>query len=314
VLGACGSGRAGTPTSTSASLSGATTATGCGTAASGTSTASATIAGHMRIVIVHVPSGYTGGAKVPLVLNMHGSGATALDQEEFSAMDATADADGFIVAYPQGLIPDGSGYDWNVPGVPLTGGRAVPAGAADDVLFLTRVVGVLEHRYCIDPSRVFATGFSGGGRITSQLACDASGVFAAVAPVSGLRRPTPCPTSRPVPVIAFHGTADPVDPYAGNGEAYWTYSVPIAAQRWAQQDGCAVQATTSRPEAGVTLTAYTGCAGRAEVRLYAVAGEGHEWPGGPAVPRALSRILGPQSDAVDANGTMWAFFEAHPLP
>ena len=103
--------------------------------------------------------------------------------------------------------------------------------APDDVTFLTDLVGVLEHRYCIDSTQVYATGFSGGARMASQLACDASNVFAAVAPVSGLRRPTPCPASRPVPVIAFHGTADPVDPYNGNGQAYWTYSVPQAARR-----------------------------------------------------------------------------------
>jgi poly(3-hydroxybutyrate) depolymerase len=30
-------------------------------------------------------------------LNLHGSGATALDQEVFSGMNFTSDADGFIV-------------------------------------------------------------------------------------------------------------------------------------------------------------------------------------------------------------------------
>ena len=125
-------------------------------------------------------------------------------------MNTTADADGFIVAYPQGLIPEGSGFDWNVPGEPLIGGTPVPKDAPNDVAFLTALVGVLEQRYCIDRTRVYATGFSGGARTASQLpACDASGVFAAVAAVSGLQRPSPCPTGRPVPIIAFHGTADP---------------------------------------------------------------------------------------------------------
>jgi len=59
---------------------------------------------------------------------------------------------------------------------------------------------------------VYATGFSGGARMTSQLACDDAGLFAAVAPVSGLRRPKPCATTRAVPVISFHGSADPIDP------------------------------------------------------------------------------------------------------
>jgi hypothetical protein len=36
-------------------------------------------------------------------------------------MDAAADADHLVVAYPQALIPAGTGFDWNVPGVYETG-------------------------------------------------------------------------------------------------------------------------------------------------------------------------------------------------
>ena len=93
---------------------------------------------------------------------------------------------GFIVAYPQALIPDAGGYDWNIPGVPLLGGQNPPANAANDVTFLTGLVRSLEARYCVSTSRVYATGMSGGGRMVSQLACDASQTFAAVAPVCGL--------------------------------------------------------------------------------------------------------------------------------
>jgi poly(3-hydroxybutyrate) depolymerase len=48
--------------------------------------------------------------------------------------------------------------------------------------------------------------------------------------------------------------------------------------------------------------------------LYTIAGEGHEWPGGPLLRAADTSALGPQSQAIDANSTMWQFFEAHPLP
>ncbi len=324
VLGACGGGTSSSATSAPAasatsvrtsSSSGGQGASGCGTAATpGSTTLTLTIGGRQRVVIVHLPSGYSGSNKVPLVLNMHGSGSTAADQEAFTGMDATADSDGFIVAYPQGLIPSGAGFDWNVPGEPLVGGEAVPAGSADDVAFLTSLVGTLEHRYCIDSARVYATGFSGGARTASQLACDASGTFAAVAPVSGLRHATPCPATRAVPVLTIHGTADPVDPYDGHGQAYWTYSVPQAAKDWATQDGCSATAAVSTPDPGVTLTRYPGCAGGASVELYTIAGEGHEWPGGPRLSNRLTRELGPQSDALDANSVIWAFFAAHPMP
>ena len=266
------------------------------------------------MVIVHLPSGSRATIPVPLVLNMHGSQSTALAQEFLTGMDATADADDFIVAYPQGDIAAGKGFEWNVPGQPLVGGAAVPAGAPDDVSFLRQLVTQLETRYCVAEHRVYATGFSGGARMASQLGCDASTVFAAVAPVSGLRFPSPCPSTRAVPVISFHGTADPVDPFAGHGQAYWTYSVPVAAQRWGAHNGCAPKAAVSGPDPGVTLTAYGKCAAGSAVELYAISGEGHEWPGGPHLPKSITRGLGPQSTAISANSTMWAFFAAHPLP
>jgi polyhydroxybutyrate depolymerase len=316
MLASCGGG-AGAPnaTSTPTSSPAVSAGSGCGTVvAPGSSTLSVTVAGNDRLVIVHIPTGYTGSAKTPLVLNMHGSGSTASEQEGFTGMDVTSDADGFIVAYPQGQIPDGTGFDWNVPGVPLIGGVAVPAGSADDVTFLTSLVGILEHRYCIDPRRVYATGFSGGARMASQLACDASGVFAAVAPVSGLRDPSPCPAERAVPILTFHGRADPIDPYDGHGQAYWTYSVPRAAQDWASQDRCSTTAVTSQPAPAVTLTEYTGCSAGAVVELYTIDGEGHEWPGGPHLPRSITGLLGAQSSAVSADNIIWEFFAAHPMP
>jgi polyhydroxybutyrate depolymerase len=285
-----------------------------GKASPGNFTVQITSAGVRRTVLLHVPSGYTDTKPAALVLNLHGSGSTAGAQAGFSGMDAVSDADGFIVAYPQGAITSGTGYDWNVPGQPLFGGAAAPAGAANDVTFLSTAITTLEADLCIDSKRVYATGFSGGSRMTSQLACDLSGVIAAIAPVSGLRLPEPCPATRPVPVITFHGTADPVDPYNGNGQVYWTYSVPVAAQRWAAHDGCDATPLDTEPATGVELTAYGGCEDGAVVDLYTIVGEGHEWPGGPTLPARDTGVLGAQSNAINADATMWAFFDAHPLP
>ena len=315
LLASCGGHAAptSTPTAFPTTAAGAR-ATGCGSTPPPSGVYVTTIDGRSRTFVVHVPSGYTQHARTPLVLNLHGSGATALDQEAFSGMDVTADVDDFLVVYPQGNLVEGTGFDWNVPNQPLVGGASVPSGAADDVAFLVALVHLLEQHYCVDTTRVDATGFSGGARMSSQLACDASSVFAAVAPVSGLRHPVPCATPRAVAVVAFHGTADPIDPYEGNGEAYWTYSVPDAAAAWGRQDGCTTRTRTPLVTDDVTLTTYARCHGHTDVELYAIAGEGHEWPGGPPVPSRLAGLLGPQSDAVDANAVMWAFFKAHPLP
>jgi polyhydroxybutyrate depolymerase len=285
-----------------------------GRAIPGDSVVSIASGGTTRPVLLHLPSGFTDRSMVPLVLNMHGSGSTAAQQAGLSGMDAAADRDGFIVAYPQGAITSGSGYDWNVPGQPLFGGGAAPANAPDDVAFLATVIHTLQADLCVDASRVYATGFSGGARMASQLGCDLSGVVAAIAPVSGLRLPAPCPSTRPVPVLTFHGTADPIDPYDGSGQAYWTYSVPVAAQRWAAHDGCGPTPAQTEPATGAELTAYSGCGDATAVTLYTIVGEGHEWPGGPTLPTRDIDVLGPQSNAVNANALMWRFFSAHPLP
>ncbi len=327
IAAACGGGGSGSPASTTGGRATTTTAatagahsvppspsTGCGSPASpGTVTLTPVIDGRSRTAIVHVPARYGLSTPVPLVVNMHGSQSTALEQSAFSGMDAAADADTFIVVYPQGAIVAGSGFEWNVPGQPLFDGARVPSTAPNDVSFIEQLVTTLEQRYCVDRNRVFATGFSGGARMASQLGCDASTVFAAIAPVSGLRFPSPCDSSRPVPVVSFHGTADPVDPYNGNGQAYWTYSVPVAAARWGTHDQCTPRPVTTHPAGGVTLSAYAPCAANAAVDLYTIAGEGHEWPNGPHLSPALTAGLGPQTTAIDANATMWSFFMAHPL-
>ncbi len=312
---ACGGGSSSTaPAISTASTAASPGGSGCGRAApSGSTTLAVYSGGRTRVVIVHVPTGYIGTSKVALVLNLHGSGSTARAQELFSGMDTTSDEDGFVVAYPQALITAGTGFDWNIPGVPLIGGSYPQRDAANDVAFLSGLARQLEARYCVDTSRVYVTGMSGGGRMASQLACDASGTFASAAPVAGLRAPSPCPSARPVPIIAFHGTADPVDPYEGHGQPYWIYSVPLAAQRWGAFNHCRATPQTTSGN-GYTLTQYAGCAAGASVELYSLVGEGHEWPGGPPQPSAVTRVLGPQTQAVNADAVMWAFFEAHPLP
>ena len=94
---------------------------------------------------------------------------------------------------------------------------AATVHARDDVQFLSRVIDVVTQQLCGDARRVYATGHSGGGRMTSALACRLADKVAAVAPNAGLRagRPDPddtsvpevedCEPARPMPVLTFHG-------------------------------------------------------------------------------------------------------------
>ena len=272
-------------------------------------------AGNTYQVLVHIPD-RTAGARLPLVLNLHGSQGTGAGQLAYSDMASTADANGFIVAAPSGVVPSGSGYVWNVPSV-------TSGGTRDDVGFLRQVVDTLTVSACADPARVYATGYSGGGRMTSALGCLLADRLAAIAPVAGIRagrpdpadgtRPDPasCVPSRPVPVIAFHGQQDNTNPYNGGGDSTaWRYSVPVAQQRWATLDGCTTGPAVSQVSTHVSLTGYGGCRGGADVRLYTVSDGGHTWPGSPRE----SAGNGTTTREISANTLMWQFFAQHPLP
>jgi polyhydroxybutyrate depolymerase len=264
-------------------------AAGCGdnaARASGDEELVFTMGGLDRRVIVHAPPGRP--LRAPLVFDLHGSGGTAAGHQQFSGLDPLADVAGFIAAYGEGAIPLGGGHQWHLPGQPLLDGPE-PADAPDDVAYLGEAVRVINERFAVDLDRVYATGFSGGARMASQLGCDLVGIVG-IAPIGGVRFPGPCQNPG-VTVIAFHGTVDASNPYGGNGAPYWTYGVPEAMRGWAEHGGCTEIASLSRPAPTAELSSFPGCAGDALVQLYTLEGEGHVLP-----------------QAVDAHALMWEAF------
>jgi polyhydroxybutyrate depolymerase len=92
-------------------------------------------------------------------------------------------------------------------------------------------------------------------------------------------------------VLAFHGTADPMVPYAGG--AYFSGD---AVAKWAAFDGCGTRATTTTVAADVERVLYPDCRGSAALELYRVLGGGHTWPGASAVSTAR---LGPTTTSIE---------------
>jgi polyhydroxybutyrate depolymerase len=265
----------------------------CGeTATPGTSVVAVPAGGLGRHVRLYVPHAYRPDRRLPLVLLLHGTGSTAAKQETATGMDLTAEAHGFLVAYPEAAKRSGAGFGWNIPGTP-TYATAGP----DDTGYLGRVITALHQRYCADLTRTYAVGFSGGGRMVSQFACQPGHPLAAMAAVGGLRAPIPCP-SAPVPVLGIHGSADAQNPYLGHGQPYWTYSVPEAARRWSTADSCAPAPAVDRVAAGITRTTYHDCRASADVVLYTLTGKGHVWP--------------TVRSGFDSDETVWSFFATHP--
>ena len=294
----------------------------------GTQTVQVRFEGVSYPVRVFVPEGVSRHKALPLVLDLHGSSSNGVAQAPISDLSSIGAREKFIVANPSGAIalpqpnpplPDGS-FAWNVPGVPTTAGQFPPPGARDDVRYLAAVIAQLDRTGCVDNRRVYAAGYSGGGRMASALACARSDLIAAIAPVSGLRagRPSPVDTSvpeiqsctprRPVSVITFHGDADFVNPIAGSADLRWGYAVSLAVQTWARLDGCRVGPTAETVSEHVTRFTYSRCRHRADVTYYRVTGGGHTWPG----TKVDLSPLGVTTQEINASELMWQFFEEHP--
>lgn len=260
----------------------------CGIGAPGT-TQRVTVGSTGRTMLLHMPAAGGSARSMPLLFLLHGSGGKGASILKRSGLEATADRHGFIVAAPDAGIPQETGFVWNIPGVPSTSGRMPGPGDADDVAFIGQAIDWLATHHCVDRSRVYAAGLSGGGRMASWLGCVAADRFAAIAPVVGLRagqplaadpqRPDPatCRPSRPMPVITFAGDKDTTNPIGGGGAPYWQYPMAAAEARWAALNGCTTPLPRTPVSATVYQEGYSRCRAGADVKARITIGGTHDW-------------------------------------
>jgi polyhydroxybutyrate depolymerase len=267
------------------------------THASGSASDALTSGGQQRTYIVHVPAGYDGGRRAPLVVAYPGYGQSADSLAVYDGLDAVSDASGFVVVTPNAL---GSPQFWN---------EGKSAGLPDDVQFTKDLLAKLEGELCIDTARIYMAGYSNGGGMALRAACEMPQTIAAVAVVSAYY---PNCTAA-VPLIAFHGTADPVVPFEGGASgAFPGVNFPVvrrSVSEWAQTLGCDGLATISHPSQNVELSTYSRCGGGdGEALLYTIIGGGHTWPGATIT---ITPVLGTTTHEINASTTMWSFLAAH---
>jgi polyhydroxybutyrate depolymerase len=232
-----------------------------------------------RTYRVNVPAGLS-GPEVPLLLSLHGFGSTAAQDEAFTGWTPFAAQRGFIVAYPQGR-PSSSSGAWD----PYSANSA-------DLAYLRAVVADISSRWCVDPRRVHADGWSNGAVMSQRTACAAADVFASVTSYGGGTPTlggfgTPCAPARPISVGLFAGQFDFT--YAGLGQN---------TQEWRAVNGCAAVPATTTDAYGTTST--YACAAGTQVLSRVVADTSHNWPSG--------------AQGADQRARMWAFLEMHPRP
>jgi polyhydroxybutyrate depolymerase len=253
---------------------------GCGRPASPvlTQARQLTSGGVVRQYLLTIPDRYDPNVPTPLILNFHGLGSDATQQAVYTQLDARAKARGFIVATPSGI---GGTMDVTEPSV--------------DHQYVIELVRYLASTLCVSPFERYSTGMSMGGFMSSALACRPELGLRAIAGVTGLLGA--CANSRSVPVMAFHGTADPIVAYA---------LVRDAVTSWAARNRCGPAPSVTRIEPDIQLRRYTGCRAGLSVTFYTVEGGGHTWPDGLIDLPAF----GPTTRTVDATDLILDFFAA----
>ena len=256
--------------------------------------------GLTRDYILHLPTGYDSDNSYPFVYNLHGYTSNAEQQQFYSAMDATSDANGFIVCYPNGIA-----NSWNVS---LPGGSS-----ADDVGFLVNLVDSLSMIYNINYDRLYSCGMSNGGFMSYKLACEQGDKFAAIASVTGSIVPSQldeCNPIRKMPVMQIHGTADPTVAYNGSS---FNVAIEGVVDFWTEGNGCNIIADTIDVEninildlCTAQRIQYTDCEDDTEVVFYKIDGGMHTWPD-------AAITLGTTNRDFNASQEIWNFFNRFDL-
>ncbi|MBT8298774.1 MAG: prolyl oligopeptidase family serine peptidase [Maribacter sp.] len=198
--------------------------------------------GYERSYIVHLPPASKMQQPIPLLFHIHGGGGTAKGTPglTFGRFNELADRDGFIVVYPNAIAKN-----WN-DGRSLEGVKAWKENI-DDVGFITAILDELKQKYPIDTSRIFTTGMSNGGFMSSRLLCDRADIFrgGAILTASLSKEYIPkCKPENPVAVMVMNGTDDPLVPYNGGqikvfrktrGEIVSTDEI---IDFWKEKNGC----------------------------------------------------------------------------
>jgi polyhydroxybutyrate depolymerase len=260
-----------------------------------------------------------------LVVVLHGYSGSAVGIAEYSNMNAVAEEAGFVVAYPQGTIDQEGNAFFNV-------GYAFHQNVAvDDVDFVRRMISELRTEYAVDSDQIFATGMSNGGEMSYLLACRASTLFRAVAPIAGSMvglSLEDCSPERPIPIFAISGTDDPVTVYSGDLENAGGWGPYLGQDEtiayWARQYGLEQRTSTAlanphKPmltgDSHITWERYSNDNLTTEIWFYRVVNGGHDWPGAKSTewwrlstyPALMAMGFGKNHD-IDASREIWAFF------
>lgn len=281
-----------------------------------------------------ISSGYRKEKSVPLVLMLHGCMQKPEDLATASGMNDLADANNFLVVYPEQVAAANplSCWNWFDP--------KHQARDEGEPALIAAVIQDLRSSYSIDTKRIYVVGISAGGAMAVVMAASYPELFGGLGVIAGeeykagttveaglasMKVGGPDPnqqgllayqamqkslsgSKKRMPVIAFHGTKDP-------------YLNPLNTDQliaqWAQtndylddgkdNDSISVQSPSETKGAvpngySYTRGQYKDSNGRWLMEKWIVEGLGHAWPGSP-IANQFADPKGPK-----ASAEIWRFF------
>jgi polyhydroxybutyrate depolymerase len=280
------------------------------------STQSLTVDGKDRSYYRYLPKGWNNATNMSLLFVLHGGGGAPDGMLKIADFRTIADRDKIVLIYPTGIE-----NNWN-DGRPTNANKL----GINDVNFFNEMINTVSAKYKIDSKSVYSTGISNGGFMSSRLASELSGKFAAIASVAATMEKNTimanCNPANPVSVMYMHGTTDPIVPFSGGtmtkGDGGVIASHTEIVAKWVAVNKCNNTPTIKdMPDAandGTTIkqTVYTGGTQGNEVVSYVVQNGGHTWPQGSQYLGEF--FIGKTSLDMNANEVIWAFFKSHKKP
>jgi len=274
--------------------------------------------GGRRTYTLYVPKSLPKATPVPLLVGLHGGLGSGRQFEQNTDFDGLAEANRFIVVYPNGTPIRPAAPNrlvWNGGGCCSVAEQSQQN--VNDVGFISALITKMEHRYDIDKSRVYATGHSNGAILAERLACQLSNQIVAIGVQAGDLFVNSCVTSHPVSVLEIHGTDDQNIPINGGvGSRSLTradFPPPVdGLKTLAAQDACPSTPTTrvDPSNSAVNFEIWQPCHAGTLVEWAKVTGANHAWMGHPASPGTQS-LVGSAYMGFDSSAAVWSFLSAH---
>jgi polyhydroxybutyrate depolymerase len=265
--------------------------------------------GEDRPAQVHIPSDYTPSTRYPLIIVLHGYGASGSVQAGYLGLTERVDSKQYVLVAPDGTESlDGTRF-WNA--TPACCARVAALGSQvdeeeytriDDVAYVRELVKEAAATYSIDTQRIGLIGHSNGGFMALRMACEASEIITSVVSLAGstFAEDSSCtPASEPVSVLLMHGDDDGTIAYDGGEILSSAYPGAIeTTERFAAHAGCNSSEATMGANldmveniegAETTVVEIPECEQGTEVALWTLVGAPHI--PFPWVPSGLDRFV-----------------------